>query len=80
MSKKKIKRKSKFKDLDIFQLGVYIALEPVDWTMRSLKYPYGVLLSFLIMIIWSVGVLLIASIAQILSGLYDKLIKLILRK
>jgi hypothetical protein len=70
-------RKKKHKDL--FYFGVIIALHPVDWCIRKLKYPFGVLLAIFIAVFWTVWVLFISSTIQtfvkIVKDLKDLIIK-----
>jgi hypothetical protein len=56
----------KKKNKDIFYFGVIIALEPVDWCIKKLKYPIGVILAIFIAVFWTVWVLFISSTIQTL--------------
>lgn len=60
---KKIKATNLIKISDvIFDKGLYLTLAPINFLMRNVSYPLGVILSTLVCITWSLFVVFVISV------------------
>ena len=61
----------------IFELGVELCLAPINYFLRLLPYPYGVIASVINICVWSTPIMIIFSIVSNLVFLGEIILKLI---
>ena len=61
----------------IFELGVELCLAPINYLLRALPYPAGVIASVVSICVWAVPIMVIFSIVSNLIFLAEIIVKLI---
>lgn len=61
----------------IFELGVELCLAPINYLLRALPYPAGVIASVLSICVWAVPIMVIFSVISNLIFLAEIIVKLI---
>ena len=61
----------------LFELGVELCLAPINYFLRALPYPYGVIASVLSICVWAMPIMLVFSIVSNLIFLFEIITKLI---
>lgn len=61
----------------VFQLGVELCLAPINYFLRALPYPYGVIASVVNICLWATPIMIIFSIVSNLIFLVEIIYKLI---
>lgn len=61
----------------VFELGVELCLAPINYLLRALPYPAGVIASVVSICVWAVPIMVIFSIVSNLIFLAEIIVKLI---
>ena len=61
----------------IFELGVELCLAPINYLLRALPYPAGVIASVVSICVWAVPIMVIFSVISNLIFLAEIIVKLI---
>lgn len=61
----------------VFELGVELCLAPINFLLRALPYPAGVIASVVSICVWAVPIMVIFSIVSNLIFLAEIIVKLI---
>lgn len=61
----------------VFELGVELCLAPINYLLRALPYPAGVIASVLSICVWAVPIMVIFSVISNLIFLAEIIVKLI---